>query len=50
MQRLALLALLSIYVLAALANHSQLKGCIDVQIGLLADNSVLLSSTVPTTS
>lgn len=44
MQRLALLVLLCIYVLAAVANRSQLKCSIDVMIGLLADTSVLISS------
>lgn len=44
MQRLALLVLLCIYVLAAVANRSQLKCSIDVTIGLLADTSVLISS------
>lgn len=47
-QRRALLVLLYIYILAAVANRSQLKRCIDVRIGLLADTSVLIgSSTSP---
>lgn len=40
----ALLALLCMYFLAAVANRIQLKRCIDVRIGLLADTSVLISS------
>lgn len=40
----ALFVLPCIYFLAAVANRSQLKRCIEVRIGLLADTSVLISS------